>query len=112
VIVYIMSDGTVEEKLKHIFRIIDSDGNGSISTVEMGEIVEHLFHLIPEKERRDKNPREMSEALMSEMDNDSDGLVTEAELMAAFLREEMFTTLLVNKLMQRAVSAQANILRD
>jgi hypothetical protein len=39
----------------------------------------------------------MSEALMLEMDGDSDGLITEEELMEAFLRQELFTTLLVNK---------------
>ena len=29
-IIYVMSEGTKEEKLKHIFRIFDRDGSGSI----------------------------------------------------------------------------------
>ena len=34
-----------------MFRIFDSDGSGSISLVEMTNIVSHLYHLIPDKER-------------------------------------------------------------
>ena len=40
----------------------------------------------------------MSETLMKEMDNDSDGSITVEELTDAFLlRQETLTTLLVNK---------------
>ena len=41
-----------------------------------------------------------------------DGKISEEELMEAFLRQEMLTTLLVNKVMQRAVTAKVNILKD
>jgi hypothetical protein len=39
----------------------------------------------------------MAAALMMEMDGDEDGEITEGELVDAFLRQEVFTTLLVNK---------------
>ena len=41
-----------------------------------------------------------------------DGKISEEELMEAFLRQEMLTTLLVNKVMQRAVAAKVNILKE
>eukprot|EP00092_Neocalanus_flemingeri_P022117 GFUD01023993.1.p1 GENE.GFUD01023993.1~~GFUD01023993.1.p1 ORF type:complete len:202 (+),score=71.82 GFUD01023993.1:107-712(+) len=113
VIIYVMSDGTKEEKLKHIFRIFDSDGDGSITLVEMTSIVSHLYHLIPEKEREEVgSPEKFSERIMKEMDKNKDGNISEEELMSAFLRQEQLSTLLVNKVMQRAVTAQVNILKD
>jgi len=108
----IISGGSNEEKLKQIFRIFDRDGDRSVSRAEMKGIVENLFHLIAESRREDKSPKEMAEALMLEMDGDSDGSITEEELVEAFLRQEVFTTLLVNKIMQRALSIQINILKD
>ena len=41
-----------------------------------------------------------------------DGMISEEELMSAFLRQELLTTLLVNKVMQRAVTAKVNILNN
>ena len=39
-------------------------------------------------------------------------MISEVELMSAFLRQELLTTLLVNKVMQRAVTAKVNILKN
>ena len=68
-IIYVMSDGTKEDKLKHIFRLIyfvsqinfsqsncvprifDCDGNGTISPEELTKIVRHLYCLLPEKDK-------------------------------------------------------------
>ena len=129
-IIYVMSDGSKEEKLKHIFRIFDRDGSGSISQEEMTSIVTHLYHLIPGRERGEVGtPEQFSQKIMNEMDKNNvsgrqgyifttlhrvlqDGKISEEELMEAFLRQEMLTTLLVNKVMQRAVTAKVNILKD
>ena len=72
---------------------------------------------------------QLAKSLMLEMDGDSDGEITEQELLDAFLlRQETLTTMLVNKVgrrgivmaspplilqvMQRALSVQFNILKD
>lgn len=113
VIIYIMSDGSTEQKLKQIFRIFDSDGDGTVTNEEMHRIVGHLYHLVPDKEKEQiHSPEQFSSLIMNEMDKDKDGSISEIEFMSAFMREEQLTTLLVNKVMQRAVSAQLNILRD
>ena len=41
-----------------------------------------------------------------------DEMISEEELISAFLRQELLTTLLVNKVMQRAVTAKVNILNN
>ena len=68
-IIYVMSEGSKEEKMKHIFRIFDRDGSGSISQEEMVSIVTHLYHLIPERERGEVGtPEQFSQIIMNEMD--------------------------------------------
>ena len=46
-----MSQGTPQSKLRQIFRIFDTDNNGVISVDELNNIVEHLFHLVPEGQK-------------------------------------------------------------
>jgi len=75
--------------LKQIFRIFDRDGDKSVSRGEMKGIVENLFHLIAESRREDKSPKEMAEALMLEMDGDSDGSITEEELVSLSLYKQL-----------------------
>ena len=36
-----------------VYRIFDSDKNGSISRLELLSIVKHLFHLVPDTEKED-----------------------------------------------------------
>jgi hypothetical protein len=48
---------------------------------------------------------QVAEVLMAEMDGDLDGRITEEEMVAAFLRQESFTTLLVNKVQLQCLYA-------
>ena len=41
-----------------------------------------------------------------------DGVISEQELVGAFMRSEQLTTILVNKIMTRFVSANVRILKD
>ena len=50
-IVSVMSRVTPQSKLRQIFRIFDTDNNGVISVDELNNIVEHLFHLVPEGQK-------------------------------------------------------------
>ena len=34
-----------------MFRIFDGDGNGNITLEELNQIVYHLYHLLPEKDK-------------------------------------------------------------
>jgi len=71
VIVSVMSQGTPQSKLRQIFRTFDTDNNGVISVDELNNIVEHLFHLVPEGQKETlKTPASFSDKLMTEMDTD------------------------------------------
>merc|ERR1711942_348153 len=106
VIIYVMSDGSKEEKL----RIFDKDGSGSITQEELVGIVTNLYHLIQDKGKDEAgSPEELAKRIMNETDRNKDGMISEEELMSAFLRQELLTTLLVNKVMQRAVTVKVNI---
>lgn len=109
--IYVMSDGSKEQKLEQIFRIFDCDGSGWISEEEVEQVAQHLFHLLPDHQK-DSGPEKVGAALMQEMDMDKNGQVTREEFVKAFLRQESFTTLLVNKMMMRAVVAQTSILKE
>ena len=47
---------------------------------------------------------------MEEMDTDRDGVISEDEFVMAFLRNEMLSTNMINKIMTRFASAQTCIL--
>merc|ERR1712098_233565 len=70
-----------------IFRIYDVDNSGTIEF-------------------------KIADCLMTEMDTDQDGVVSEEELVTAFMRSEKLTTTLVNKIMTRFTSASVKILSD
>jgi len=112
-IVTVMIDGNAQTKLKQIFRIFDSDKNGSISRLELLSIVKHLFHLVPHTQKEDlPTPQKLSDKLMEEMDSDKDGVISEDEFILAFLRNEQITTNVINKIMTRFTSAKSRILED
>ena len=48
--------------------------------------------------------------MMEEMDTDRDGVISEDEFVMAFLRNEMLSTNMINKIMTRFTSAQTCIL--
>lgn len=108
-VVSVMDGDSAESKLRQIFRIFDTDQNGVISKDEVVSIVSHLFHLLPDQGDIAASPEKVSDMLMTEMDSDCDGVVTEDELIAAFLRQERLTSILINKLMQRFVSSHFGI---
>ena len=91
----------------------------------------HLFHLVPEKQRIDlptpqkvrchlillltvifnkSDETQFSERVMEEMDTDRDGVISEDEFVMAFLRNEMLSTDMINKIMTRFASAKTCIL--
>ena len=41
--------------MKYYFRIFDTDNNGVISVDELNNIVEHLFHLVPDTQKHHLN---------------------------------------------------------
>ena len=81
-IICVMSEGSKEDKLRHIFRIFDKDGSGSISNEELVGIVTHLYHLIPIKEKREAGtPGQLAQRIMTEADRNK-VIQTSSELLS------------------------------
>ena len=109
-------------------KVFDSDKNGSISSEELETIISNLFHLVPEMQRVDlPTPQKVryrylinsnfpvvltkfSERVMEEMDTDRDGVISKDEFVMAFLRNELLSTNIINKIMTRFTSAKTCIL--
>ena len=93
------------------------DKVGFICKSDLQKIVNQVYHLVPEDQKQKLSTQDIfADELMTEMDKDEvgigivnkqtwlslkDGVIREDELVAAFLRSEHLTTMLVNKIMVR-----------
>ena len=93
------------------------DKVGFICKSDLQKIVNQVYHLVPEDQKQKMSTQEMfAGELMTEMDKNEvgkgivnnqtwlclkDGVIREDELVAAVLRSEHLTTMLVNKIMIR-----------
>merc|ERR1711915_692898 len=74
---HVTSSGTPEEKLTWAFRMYDVDGSGSIDFGEMKRIVSAVYEMIGAYGDLNK-----AHELLSKMDQNSDGLVSQDEFIA------------------------------
>ena len=98
VLVYILSNGSPEENLEQIFKLLDENNSGDISVKEFKQVVHDLFLLA----NVDNIARSVQELLVEkafiEMDKNDDGRVTLEEFVAACLGEKKFSKMLTVKL--------------
>merc|ERR1712126_708201 len=96
---HIMSEGSPEEVLGRIFRVLDVNSDGTINKQEKSRLVKDMYGLI-----KAENPQAQSEALIAqsvftEMDTDGDGKITMQEFIAACLAKEELSKMLASKVM-------------
>ena len=96
-VLYTLSSGTQEENLEQIFRVFDSNHDGTISMKELERIIKDMYYLFEfdekskdEKEVKSKSvtkqvSREKATQAFEEMDQDRDGKVTKEEFISACL---------------------------
>ena len=98
IVLYIMSSGTREENLGQIFRVFDSNQDGTISKKEMERIVKDLYYLFQFDEKVNKKSKtakgmmkqkskDMASKAFDEMDQDRDGKVSKEEFISACLAQ-------------------------
>ena len=91
--------------------MFDDDHNGLISKDELMKIVTTLHHLIPNAEKNSlTSPEALVDEIMTEIDINEDGVITERELVKAVMRAEHLTTIMVDKIVMRFSCACINII--
>ena len=106
IVLYIMSSGTREENLGQIFRVFDTNRDGTISQDEMKRIVKNLFYLFKldenvssgqggkqskTKSMMKQESKDFAMKAFKEMDQNKDGKVTKEEFIAACLAQNLDT---------------------
>lgn len=110
-IVTVMNEGSTEQKMEEIFRVLDSDRNGFITKEEITKLVVTLYHLLPAKDRAQLSTVDsLVEGLIREADSDLNGVITQEELTRAVLRSDHLTTVVLNKIVIRFSCSSINIL--
>jgi len=103
IVLYVMSAGTREENLGQIFRVFDSNRDGTISEDEMTRIVKNLYYLFNYKKNEGKDGKQSTKTksmqkqetkdfamkAFKEMDQNQDGKVTKEEFVNACLQQNL-----------------------
>ena len=97
--VHIMSNGSPEENLQQLFRILDIDNNRTVSISEFKKVVTDLQMMSENDNNMDNSIRDLIvEKAFIEMDVNGDGMVTIEEFIKACLSQKKFSTMLTLKL--------------
>ena len=104
-VLYMMSSGSPEDKLRQMFRIFDVNNDGVITQLEMTKMVREMFQVLDYTEKpHNSNPISFSKLLFKEMDVDGDGEISKDEFVQACLNNDKFSSILAYKLLD-AISA-------
>ena len=95
---HIMSDGTVEEVLTKIFRVFDVNGDGVISTKEMGRLIKDMYCLLKTEDPNIAAKNVIAKKAFAEMDKNKDGKVTQEEFVSACLEQQEISKMLALKI--------------
>ena len=98
VVHHTLKEKSGNEKLKEIFRVLDANNDGHINAKEMKRLIKDLYSLL-----KHDNPQLAAEKVIlgstfSEMDEDTDGNISEQEFIKAVLEEAELTTLLTEEI--------------
>ena len=91
----IMNNGTPEQNLKQLFRILDINNDGRILTAELVEVVKDILEVLTEENPHyAKDTLTLAEAAFAEMDLNVDGEITGDEFVTACLEKKRFSKIL------------------
>ena len=94
---HILKTNSGKEKTKQIFRVFDTNNDGFIIREEMERLVKNMYAFIKHDNPDVAAESTIEEFTFVEMDEDSDGKVTEEEFLNAVERKAEFTTLLTDE---------------
>ena len=92
----IVKNGTPEQNLKQIFRMLDVNDDGKVNVTELVQVSKDVLDLVKQKEPGNYvEYEEMAGAAFAEMDADVNGHITEDEFINACLAQKKCTTCLI-----------------
>jgi Ca2+-binding EF-hand superfamily protein len=93
--VSVTAKGDVKEKLTLAFKMFDIDKNGSVDRKEMEKIMEAIYDLLGEENRKGENaPSEKVKKIMQKIDINHDGKLTSDEFIQGCMGDEALRNLL------------------
>jgi Ca2+-binding EF-hand superfamily protein len=91
----VTSKGDIRDKLKMAFNMYDIDKNGKIDNKEMEKIIEAIYDLLGEENRKGENsPHKRVQKIMTKLDKDNDGKLSPEEFIDGCLNDEILRQLL------------------
>ncbi|CAF0716350.1 unnamed protein product [Brachionus calyciflorus] len=91
----VTAQGDAEKKLSMAFRMYDVDRNGKVDKKEMEKIIEAIYDLLGEEHRKGENsPSERVKTIMSKLDTDQNGYLSENEFVEGCLADPLLRSLL------------------
>jgi len=89
----IFNNGSPEQNLKQIFKVLDINNDGKIHIMELIEVVRDIFDLAKERSPNStENWDTLAGAAFAEMDVNTDGEITEEEFITACRKQKKFST--------------------
>jgi len=89
----IFTNGSPEQNLKQIFKVLDVNNDGKIHIMELIEVVRDIFKLARESNPdSEENWDTLAGAAFAEMDVNTDGEITEEEFITACIKQKKFST--------------------
>ena len=85
--------GSLEDKIKYVFKIYDLDGNGSVSRNEMLQIVDSIFETFASVLPAGLTSEAVTEELFT-MDSDKNGLISQQEFVDGAKQNPIMVSLL------------------
>lgn len=93
------SSNDVKQKLHLGFKLYDTNNNGSIDKKEMQKLIDAIYDLMGEENRKgDNDPKERVTAIFNKLDKDHSGTLSEAEFVNGCLQDPYLMKLLVPQL--------------
>ncbi|CAF0716363.1 unnamed protein product [Brachionus calyciflorus] len=90
------SQGDIKKKLKLGFKLYDTNNNGKIDKKEMAKLIEAIYDLTGEQNRKnDNDPKQRVESIFNKLDRDHNGTIDENEFIEGCLSDQILMRLLV-----------------
>ena len=109
---FIMSEGSPEEVLAKIFKMIDFDGSGEVSVVEVTRLVTAMFCLLEAEDPNVASQQFVAQSTFFECDDNGDGRVTQDEFIQSCLAREDFTNILTSKLVDLFIEIEESMAEE